>query len=70
MLILFPSKFEALLEAKCQELKSGFAVTKSMKNSLVNLFVVRGFTKGGAILTKNFYIPKTLIRQPVPVKEE
>ena len=47
----------------------GYAYTKDKNDELVEKFTIQTFTQGSAKLTINYYNPKNLIVQHLPVKE-
>ena len=50
-------------------IETGYAFTKDMNNEIVKKFNTGNFTQGSAVLRINFYNPKNLIVQRLPVKE-
>ena len=49
--------------------ETGYAFTRDMNYELVEKFNTGNFTQGSAILEINYYNPKNLIVQHLPVKE-
>ena len=52
------------------KIENGYALEKHMKKELVEKFVVQIFSQGSAILKIDYYKPKNLIVQHLPVKEK
>ena len=51
-------------------LKTGYAYTGDMNDILVEKFNNKSFTRGSVVLKIQFYNPKNLIVQILPVKEK
>ena len=51
-------------------IETGYAFTRDMNNELVEKLNNQTFTQGSAILKINFYNPRDLIVQHLPVKEK
>ena len=51
-------------------IETGYAHRRDMNNELVEKFINQTFTQGSAILKINYYNPKNLIVQHLPVKEK
>ena len=51
-------------------IETGYAYTRDMNNSLVEMFNNQTFTEGSAILKIKYYNPKNLIVQHIPIKEK
>ena len=50
-------------------IETGYAITEDMNNELVDKFNTGNFTKGSAILRRNFYNLKNFFVQHLPLKE-
>ena len=50
-------------------IETGYAFTKDMNDELVNKFNTQSFTQGSAVLKIEYYNPKNLIVQHLPIKE-
>ena len=50
-------------------IETGYAYTKNKNDELVEKFSTGNFTQGSAILKIEYYNPKTLIVQHLPIKE-
>ena len=49
-------------------IETGYALKKEMNGDLVNKFSTGNFNQGSAILKINYYNPKNLIVQHLPIK--
>ena len=54
-------------ESIYSRIESGYVFTKDMNNELVNKFNTQTFTQGSAFFKINYYNPKNLIVQHLPV---
>ena len=57
-------------KSKYSRIETRYAFTKDMKDELVEKFNTQTFNEEGAILKINYYNPKNIIVQHLPVKEK